>query len=252
MRSFEERLPLDFVKQFGTIAYEPPTEELIDPFDACQMFDDELGTQTISILTKYIERDGRLKNIPAQIDSTRLTSIWYGPEGINSIYMTLNPAPESYAGAMTDPGTGQPSQIFDALFGNRRAQLTDPATGKVMVPALANRVFAIEAGHGQNYFWINDVSGGDETKAFELYEALRLRDIATLPLGTPSSRAQQYWSENFQGYRDKLAEYRGISDDTTFYQLLMRNAAAYYNLPGKGVASRLADEVLLATGLESI
>lgn len=199
-----------------------------------EQIDDTTGAFTQEAFTRALETAPYLGEIAVQIDNDRTPHFTPNSNGLQASRLALNADPEFYRAA-----------IRSGLVSKRMGEFSEFYRGHGVTPRIPELVTAVslhELGHGEDFQRYINKAGGSTQAAFAMSRDVRKSQIATLPLGASTSRAQKAWDNNTEGYRDKLRA-MGWTDEMWEAQKL-RNTEEYTKLSVEKVADRFALGVL--------
>lgn len=155
--------------------------------------------------------------------------------GWESSRVTINPNHSAYRSYIDSGFASTRLGEFSAFFRERGVV---PKTNELILSVLLH-----ELGHVDDLQSYLEKAGGDFKAACMLSEEVRTSQLASLPLGVPSSVALAAWNHNTDGYRDQMQD-AGYNTNDKWHEILTQNLRAYSELPCEKVADRFALGVL--------
>lgn len=196
--------------------------------------DAETGAFTEEAFTKALEVAPQLGDIAVELDNGSTPYFACDIRGLQESRLVLNSDPEFYRAA-----------IKNGLVSKRMGEFSDFYRAHGVIPRIPELITAVslhELGHGNDFLQYIEKASGDTATAFAMAGHVRESQIATLPLGASTSRAQTAWDGNVGGYKDKLRAL-GWTDEMWEAEKL-RNTEEYAKLNVEKVADRFALGVL--------
>lgn len=201
--------------------------------EALTKLDGELGTDTRGAYSAAISAAPHLQVV--EVESTNgQARFLLGSAGLADSKLQISSDREYYLDAIRSGIASRRMHEYSRLY--RAAGIT-PGVNELVVAVLLH-----EMGHAEDYSRYVDDANGDTQAAFALSRSVRKAQLASLPLQAATSQAVKAWSDNTDGYQDRVRAL-GYTDEL-WQEMVTKNTEAYGKLPCELVADRFALGVL--------